>query len=250
MSFKSTICQLLKTNKILTDSYNGELLFGLQSYLFDDKLLILLLIDVNQEDNFNEKEKEILKLSKEKNKRMIFLFEKDWLENPSLLENRILSLWKIRNRIHGRACKIEKINKFQSEEFLIKNHSLGSSGAHYHFGLFYKNELKAVASFSKARTMTYEEIPYYSYVWERYASASDCTVIGGMSKLLKAFIEETGAKHIMTYADKNWGNGDAFLKLGFKEIVESETINSRIRINNLNRGISSVGSLKFILDLR
>jgi hypothetical protein len=250
MLFKSAIYQLLKTNEIKSDITYGDLLFDLSILFFSDKQLVMLLIDKNQEDYFYSNEKEILNWIQDKNFRIIFLFERDWFENPTILENRILSLWKIRNRIHGRACTIERINKVQSDEFLITNHSLGKSGAFYHFGLFYKNELKAVASFSKARIMTYEVIPYYSYVWERYASASDCTIIGGMSKLLKAFLDETSAKHIMTYADKNWGNGDAFLKLGFKVISESETLNSKIRNNNLSRGISSIGSLKFILDLR
>ena len=250
MPFKSAIYQLLKTNKILSDEDSGDLLLDLNAYFFDDKELILLLIDIEKEDFFYKKELDFLKLTKEKNRRIIFLFEKDWNENRTLLENRVLSLWKIRNRIHGRACKIQKISKELSNNFLKDNHSLGSSAAFYRYGLFYKDELKAVAGFSKPMIMTYEVIPYYSYVWERYASSSDCTVIGGMGKLLKAFIEETGAKHIMTYADKNWGNGDAFLKLGFKEVEEPDSLQFKIREKNQKLGISSIGSIKFILDLR
>jgi hypothetical protein len=250
MPLKSAINQLLKTNEILSEEYSGDLLFDLNTFVFKDKDLILLLIDIDKEEYFYSRELEFLKMTKEKNSRIIFLFEKDWNENRILMENRILSLWKIRNRIHGRACKIEKINKDVSNIFLENNHSLGSSGAFYRYGLFYKNELKAVAGFSKPMIMTYEAIPYYSYVWERYASSSDCTVIGGMSKLLKAFLTETGAKHIMTYADKNWGNGEAFLKLGFKEVKEPESLQSKIRDKNQKLGISSIGSIKFILDMR
>jgi hypothetical protein len=250
MQFKSAISQLLKTNGIIIDESFGDILFDLNVYVFDDKELILLLIDIDKEEYFYSREMDFLKFIKEKNSRIIFLFEKDWNHNRILLENRILSLWKIRNRIHGRACEIQKISKELSNSFLEDNHSLGSSAAFYRYGLFYKNEIKAVAGFSKPMIMTYEAIPYYSYVWERYASSSDCAVIGGMGKLLKTFIEETGAKHIMTYADKNWGNGDAFIKLGFKQVKEPDTLQSIIRDKNQKLGISSIGSLKFILDLR
>jgi hypothetical protein len=52
MPFKSAINQLLKTNKILGDDNSEDMLFDLNAYFFDDKELILLLIEINKEDFF------------------------------------------------------------------------------------------------------------------------------------------------------------------------------------------------------
>ena len=62
-----------------------------------------------------------------------------------------------------------------------------------------------------------------SYEWIRYASLPGVRVVGGMGRLLKAFIEERYSRiepgtplEVMTYSDTEWGNGEVYEKLGFK----------------------------------
>lgn len=101
------------------------------------------------------------------------------------------------------------------------------------------DELVAVATFSNARRWEKQGRTVCSYEWVRYASLSDTRVIGGMGKLLGAFIAERHPDDIMTYAistavpgrpqrSGSDSEGNVFRKLGFTE--ESRcTFPSRIR---------------------
>ena len=244
MKFKEFLIQLLHYHSIPIKIEALNLLDDKDAlFLNENRILIVLKDEFITQSQLNELEN----YCTSHQIRFIQVDKNEFLHKRILIENRILSLFKIRNRIHGRACKVDHINKTEAEEFLKIHHSLGATGAPNRYGLFYKNTLIAVASFSKARVMTYEDVPYYSYVWERYASLSDSTVIGGMGKLLKAFITESGAKHIMTYADLNWGTGESFKKLGFKEIKSKEF---QIGSNHDSSVSKTTSSLKYILDLR
>ena len=55
----------------------------------------------------------------------------------------------------------------------------------------------------------------------RFCCKSGITVTGGLSKLMSHFCIEKNAGDIMTYVDKQFSNGDSFMKAGFK--IHSET---------------------------
>ncbi len=172
--------------------------------------------------------------------RFIMIPEQYWQKKQELVQNRLLSLWKIRTRILAKDCLIDRVDKETSCNFLEKNHFFGACDAKHRLGLYNKkSELQALATFAKPRLMTYEHIPYYSHEWLRYASLSNTTVIGAMGKLLQAFLLETKAQHVMTYADLNWGTGLSFEKLGFK----CHSIKTDL-------GDTLGASMKYTLDLR
>ncbi|MFY8020233.1 MAG: hypothetical protein ACOVP1_03505 [Bacteroidia bacterium] len=244
MLFKDFLIQLLQYHKIQFQLGDLKELNGFDGVYLNDKALVFLIKD---EHSDLDKIQKLEDFSLKHQIRFIQINKEEFIQSSQLLKNRILSLFKIRNRIHGRLCEVQQITKSEADEFLQFNHSLGTTGAPNRYGLFYQQKLMAVACFSKAKIMTYEAIPYYSYVWERYASISDSTVIGGMSKLLNAFIKDSGAKHIMTYADLNWGTGNAFKKLGFKEVSRKQFNTGS---NDFQSAQHTVSSLKYILDLR
>jgi hypothetical protein len=63
-----------------------------------------------------------------------------------------------------------------------------------------------------------------SVEWVRYASVAGVRVAGGMDKLLSHFVQAQSPDHIMTYADRDWGYGDVYLRLGFtKEAIMPPT---------------------------
>ena len=41
-------------------------------------------------------------------------------------------------------------------------------------------------------------------------------VAGGMGKLLNCFVNEQSPQEIMSYADRDWSEGDVYKKLGFR----------------------------------
>ena len=100
-------------------------------------------------------------------------------------------------------------------------------------------ELVAVATFSNARRWEKQGRTVSSYEWVRYASLRDTRVVGGMGKLLKAFIADRHPDDVMTYAistavsgrpvrEGMESSGNVFRKLGFTE-ESRRTFPSRIR---------------------
>ena len=74
--------------------------------------------------------------------------------------------------------------------------------------------LVAVASFSEGRTM---RDGTRSFEWIRFASLRGLRVIGGMGKLLDAFVQEHKPDDVMTYVDAAESDGSAYKELGFEQ---------------------------------
>ncbi len=139
------------------------------------------------------------------------------------------------HNIFARNCELRRIDKQSAADFLRAYHRLGETGGRYRYGLFVRRStgvaeknmpegtLVAVALFSNARRWTKGDRRISSYEWIRYASLPGVRVVGGMGKVLQAFIEEHRPDDIMSYADLNYPDGgDVYKLLGFKEegIVE------------------------------
>jgi hypothetical protein len=56
----------------------------------------------------------------------------------------------------------------------------------------------------------------------RFCNLLNHQVIGGASKLLNHFIKENNPKRVISYADKDWSNGNLYFTLGFNLLSESK----------------------------
>lgn len=148
--------------------------------------------------------------------QLICIWEDIWMLKQELVKSRISTLLGVSKRIHGRATKVKKITKPELDAFLSANHLQVPTRAKYKYGLFYKDLLVAVCSFSSGTPMPKRGENYKSYELIRFASLSGYTVVGGLSKLVKHFIEEVKPSDIMTYADRDWSVGKGYNKLGFR----------------------------------
>ncbi|MDY4480755.1 MAG: hypothetical protein SPE21_01045 [Candidatus Cryptobacteroides sp.] len=147
--------------------------------------------------------------------------------------------------IFARNCDVRKIDRKTAAEFLDRHHIYGSASCRYCYGLYQRRTtgsaetkltasgepaLVAVATFSNARRWTKGNKVISSYEWVRYASLEDSRVVGGMGKLLKAFIQDRHPDDIMTYAISSEAPdrprrdglpmtepGNVYRKLGFAE---------------------------------
>ena len=189
--------------------------------------------------------------------------------------------------VFARNCEVRKIDRKTADAFLEVNHIYGSASCRDCYGLFrrrvtgasekavcrpessveaahtlpamenglFAGELVAVATFSNARRWEKQGRIISSYEWVRYASLKDTRVVGGMGKLLKAFIEERRPDDIMTYAistavpgrelrDGVESEGNVYRKLGFRE-ESRRTFPSRL--SNSPQTLST--SIKFRLKL-
>ncbi|MXV52872.1 hypothetical protein GS399_18010 [Pedobacter sp. HMF7647] len=202
----------------------------------------------------------------EYNLKIIQLWEDQWEQQQPKVISRLSALLGLSNRIHGRQTTIVRLAMAETATFLNENHLQGATSAYYKFGLVKENQLLAIATFGKSRTMYDGPVYYRSYELERYTSKLGSTVVGGLSKLLGHFISSYSPAHIMTYADRDWGEGDSYSKLGFANqgIIEPQPFfidlssNCRYNSNQLKKlppeskiqKFHNSGSRKWVLDRR
>lgn len=140
---------------------------------------------------------------------------------PEKIAALILSQLKVNKTVYARNCKLNRIDRIQAEEFLQKYHLLNSTKSSFNFGLFYKDELVAVASFSNGRKMDRLREDQRSFELIRFCSKSGITITGGLSKIIKNFCVEKKAGDVMTYVDKDLSDGSSFIRAGFKKHSET-----------------------------
>jgi hypothetical protein len=143
------------------------------------------------------------------------------VRESSKLTSGILSKLKLNKVVYARNCNVEKITKNVAENFLNTYHVLNKTTSGFNFGLFYKDELLAVASFSKGRKMNRLAADLRSFELIRFCSKTGITIAGGLTKLLQYFISSRKVGDIMTYVDKQYSDGSSFFKSGFE--LHSET---------------------------
>lgn len=151
-----------------------------------------------------------------RDKLLVQLWEDVWLSKPEQVLSRIKSFLGLNKSVHGRQTKITVLDRRQTLAFLNANHLQGFVRAKYNFGLMYKDQLIAAASFSEARPMKDRGVAYRSAELVRFASADGLTIVGGLSKLISYFTSQVTVNDLMTYADRDWSLGKGYVKLGFE----------------------------------
>ncbi|MBL7933344.1 MAG: hypothetical protein JNL60_15670 [Bacteroidia bacterium] len=144
------------------------------------------------------------------------------LNEPEKTAAAILSRLGLNEKIFARKCEVKKTDKNEAQIFLDENHLMKSTQSAFNYGLYHNNELIALASFSKGRRMDRLPAEKRSYELIRFCCKKGVTVTGGLTKLLKFFCEEKKAGDVMTYVDKQWSDGTAFVKAGFKKLGETD----------------------------
>lgn len=168
--------------------------------------------------------------------KVIIIYEDLWFSKGEIVRGRLLASFGRKASIFARNCKVKKIDKSSAGAFLDANHLLGKVNAKFFYALTDKNEITvAVAAFSAPRPMKRGEEVLNSYEWVRYASLSGMRIAGGMGKLLEHFIRTHSPQEIMSYADKEWSDGDAYKKLGFELVSESEPIDFIVDTRDFRR---------------
>lgn len=150
------------------------------------------------------------------------IFEDEWIYKQEIVKSKIKSiLGKTDNKIFARKCIIKEINSKTLKDFLESNHLQGNINSSYRYGLYYNDELVSVMSFGLLRKSLGSKNNGQTYELLRFCNKLNTTVIGGASKLLKHFIDKVKPKHIISYADKRWSNGNLYEKLGFRHTHDS-----------------------------
>lgn len=173
----------------------------------------------------------------------ITIYEDEWYTKFPLIANRLMANLGRQRSFFARNCVVQAITTETAKEFLNLNHILGYAKSRYKYGLFTKKDmadvkeetLVAVALFSATRPMDRQGRMVQSYEWVRYASLANFRIVGGMGKLMSCFVDSVKPEEIMSYADKDWGKGEVYRKLGFKYLCDTPPIEFYVNKESLER---------------
>ena len=151
----------------------------------------------------------------------IRLWEDVFNTRQAVVLARLATLLGLNERIHARSTQVVRPARSEFDAFIAAHHLLMPTKTKYRYGLTYQGELVAVAGFGRSCPVQYNGRTYLSYELIRYAGAGGYTVVGGLSKLLGAFVREQRPEHIMTYVDREWSDGRGFLQTGFEKAADT-----------------------------
>lgn len=155
------------------------------------------------------------KLCKEKNIKLIQIWEDDWFFKKDIIKSRILNLLKKNVKIHARKTTIKIVNKKTTDAFLNENHLQGSCIFKYSYGLYFKNELISIMTFGSVRKINNQKNVKNEYELLRFCSIKNTSVVGGANKLFNYFIKNVNVLKVISYANLDWGNSNVYSNLGF-----------------------------------
>ena len=198
-----------------TDNNNRQYLNGKEIDIYISKLNIGIEFNGNYYHNEYSKEKKYHQnkslLAEEKGIFIYHIFEYEWYTKKNLIINQLNNLLKINSqKIGARQCIIKEVNNNEKSVFLNNNHLQGNDSSSIKLGLYYNNELVSIMTFCKPRFNK-------KYEWElsRFCCKSNCSVIGGASKLFKYFIDNYKPKSIISYSNIAHTKGNLYSTLGF-----------------------------------
>ena len=149
---------------------------------------------------------------------LIQVFEDEWIFNRPIVEARLKSKMGLDERIFARNTVVKKITASEAKVFMDTNHLQGGGRGNdsFCYGLFHEDKLVSAATFSSPSVASDRERCTRAYELRRYASL--LTVVGGFSKLFKAFKEEASPWLVVSFADRRWSEGEVYGINGFKRI--------------------------------
>jgi hypothetical protein len=138
---------------------------------------------------------------------LIQIFQDEWIAHPEA----VLSAIKHRmgltvGKTYARVCDLDTIAHNEAADFYNRCHVFGKVSATVHLGLRHNGVLAACMSFTKRQPLTWELVRY----------ATQNSVVGGASRLLRAFEREYQWETIISFADLRWSEGKLYEILGFQ----------------------------------
>lgn len=149
-----------------------------------------------------------------KNINLLQIFESEWYNKQEIVKSIIKSkLGIIPNKINARSCSIKQLDTKTKDEFLTANHIQGADRSAVSLGLYHDDELVSCMTFGRGYNKKDKQIELV-----RFCSKLNTMVIGGASKLLKAFVTQFKPTKLFTYADRRFANSSKFYEtIGFQQ---------------------------------
>ena len=154
-------------------------------------------------------------------KRLIQIFEDEWVSNQQVVKNRLAHILNHGAKLAGgRQCEIKDPLPGQVRELLESHHLQGACIYQVAKGAYLNGTLVAVMTFSRPR-MFIGRSEHGDSEWELVRFVSSGSIPGIASRLLRAFRKDCPQDAIISYADLRWSDGGLYDSLGFTKIKQS-----------------------------
>jgi len=169
----------------------------------------------NRQETLDEKRasSKKTKLCREKGIELLTVLESEILDSSkktiwmNILKNKVSNSLP---SIYARKCQVLEIRDSTcTRNFYNLNHLQGYCKATTHLGLYFKEELVSVMSFSDTKNGNWELV--------RFCSLSSYRVQGGAGKLLSYFKNNYKPVKIVSFADLRYSSGNLYKTLGFTQ---------------------------------
>ena len=144
--------------------------------------------------------------------QLLHINENEWLDTTkkTIWKSVISNKLKKNTRVYARKCTIQEVPKVEARKFCDENHLQGNAHSSIQLGLYSEGNLLMLTTYSKSR-FTDED-----YELLRMCTLKGYNVIGGASKLIKAFKERAGGEvSLVSYANRRWSVGNVYSTIGF-----------------------------------
>ena len=150
--------------------------------------------------------------------RTFLFYEDEWDEKREIILSKVRYLYEGAKRIHARKCTIGNVDNDEKSSFLNTYHIQGNDRANEAYGLYYEGKLVALMSFSKPKIFMKGERHAggaKNYELSRFCVKAGYSVVGGASKLLKAFTSSHEYDEIFSFSDRRVSDGNMYEQIGF-----------------------------------
>ena len=159
-----------------------------------------------------------MKACNDKQIKLIHIFEDDWIFRKSgCLSILDRELGIIKKQINIAECKLDKVSKIQAQLF-IKENSLDNKIGEKFYGIYYKDNLVQLISYTKRETFT----ELNNLIFDR-----SVVVIGGVNQLIDHLKKYN--KDIEFVIDMKTDQTDLFESLGFVFVEELDVVKYYVR---------------------
>ena len=157
---------------------------------------------------------EKLQAAQKNGKRLIQIFEDEWVKNQQVVKNRLAYITgHVPKFVGARECEIKDPIPGDVRQLLDEHHLQGSCIYQKAKGAYVDGKLVAVMTFSHPRAFV--GCGKGDNDWELIRFVASGSIPGIASRLLKAFKEDHPEGTITSYADLRWSDGGLYESLGF-----------------------------------
>ena len=176
----------------------------------------------NAEDEKANKNKSYNKYKEcaDKGVRLITIYETEWQQRQPQIKRLLRNaIGKTKGKLMARKCQLGEVSTQEAKEFYDRYHPQGGEGAGKHYGLFWKGKLVACMRFAVGSN---DRGHNTNRVWTLARFATRVNVLGGASKLFKAFVKDEQPEIIKSFSDNRYFSGGMYEQLGFTMELESQ----------------------------